>query len=109
MISAVFDACVLYSAALRDFLLHLAEDEWIEPYWSNEIQEEWIRSLLRKRPKLRLENLVRTCWEMDRHFPNGLVRGHESITPTLTLPDPNDGHVLAVAIYVKAEYIRPVL
>ena len=42
---------------------------------------------------------------MDVRFPNGLVGGYESITPTLTLPDPNDRHVLAVAIHVKAEYI----
>jgi hypothetical protein len=42
---------------------------------------------------------------MDRHFPDSLVRGYEFTTPTLTLPDPHDRHVLAVAIHAKAEYI----
>ena len=42
---------------------------------------------------------------MDFHFPHALVQGYESITSVLQLPDPNDRHVLAVAIHVKAEYI----
>ena len=105
MISAVLDACVLYSAAMRDFLLSLAEDRLFEPFWSEEIQNEWTRNLLQKRSKLMSEKLERTCRKMDFHFPNGLVRGYKSITPTLTLPDPKDRHVLAVAIHAKAEYI----
>ena len=28
----------------------------------------------------------------------GLVRGYESITPTLTLPDPKDRHVLTLSV-----------
>ena len=105
MISAVLDACVLFSASLRDILLRLAEDKLVDPFWSAEIRDEWIRSLLRKRPKLKREKLERTCREMDSFFPGSLVDGYESITPTLTLPDLNDRHVLAVAIRAKAEYI----
>ena len=105
MINAVFDACVLYSASLRDFLLRLADAGLVNPLWSKEIQNEWTCNLLQKQPELTQEKLGRTCREMDRHFPNGLARGYESITPTLTLPDPKDRHVLAVAIHAKAEYI----
>ena len=105
MISAVFDACVLYSASLRDFLLRLALADLFSPYWSEEIHKEWIQSLLRNRPDLKRENLERTRRAMDSHFPNSLVYGHESIVPTLQLPDPKDRHVLAVAIFTKAEYI----
>ena len=101
MISTVFDACVLYPAPLRDFLLHLAEDELIDSYWSEEIREEWIRSLLRNRPDLKRENLERTCREMDFHFPDSLVQGYESIIPKFTLPDPDDRHVLAATILAK--------
>ena len=104
MNSAVLDACVLYSASLRDCLLHLADVGLFEPHWSEEIQNEWTYHLLQNRPKLR-ERLERTCREMDRHFPDGLVRGYESITSTLTLPDPKDRHVLAAAIYARAECI----
>jgi predicted nucleic acid-binding protein len=107
MISAVFDACVLYSAALRDFLLRLAESEniLVRPHWSDEIQDEWTCSLLRNRSDVKRENLERTRREMDFNFPNGRVRGYESIIPTLWLPDEKDKHVLAVAIHAKAEYI----
>ena len=105
MISAVLDACVIYPASLRDLLLCLAEDELYASFWSQEIQNEWIRSLLRNQSGLKLKSLERTCREMDFHFPNGLVRGYESITPRLKLPDPDDRHVLAVAIHKQVEYI----
>jgi predicted nucleic acid-binding protein len=107
MISVVFDACVLYSAALRDFLLRFAEGEniLVRPHWSDEIQNEWTRSLLENRPDLKRENLERTRREMDFNFPKGCVRGYKSIIPTLWLPDEKDRHVLAVAIHAKVEYI----
>ena len=105
MIKAIYDACVLYSAPLRNLLLRLADAKQVEPFWSEEIHDEWIRSLLRNRPDLIRDNLERTRRKMDSHFSDALVRGYESIIPTLTLPDPNDRHVLAVAIHVKAEYI----
>ncbi|MCL2306387.1 MAG: PIN domain-containing protein, partial [Planctomycetaceae bacterium] len=95
----------LFSASLRDFLLHLATKKLVVPFWSEEIQSEWVRSLLEKRPNLKRENLERTCRNMNIHFPFGLVRGYEPIIPTLTLPDPDDRHVLAVAIHASANYI----
>jgi predicted nucleic acid-binding protein len=105
MISAVLDACVLFCAPLRGLLLELATAEMFAPFWSQEIQDEWTRSLLLKRSDLKRETLKEIRRRMDFHFPYGLVRGYEHITPTLKLPDPNDTHVLAVAIYAKAEYI----
>ena len=105
MNKAVYDACILYSASLRDFLLRLAEDDLVFPLWSNEIQNEWIRSLLQNRPKMNPKNLERTLREMDFHFPASLIQGYEPIIPKLTLPDPKDRHVLAVAVHAKAEFI----
>ena len=105
MIKVVFDACVLYSVLLRGFLLSLASRKLVEPFWSQKIQDEWVCSLLQNRPDLERENLERTCRRMDIHFPNGLVRGYEAIAPTLSLPDPDDKHVLALAIHTEAEYI----
>ena len=93
-----------YPAALRDFLLSLAAPEFLSPFWSDEIRNEWIRSLLRKQPNLK-DRIERTCREMDFHFPDSLVRGYEPIIPTLQLPDPKDRHVLAAAIHTKAKYI----
>ena len=42
---------------------------------------------------------------MDLRFPDSLISGHEPIIPTLSLPDQNDRHVLAVAIHAKARHI----
>jgi len=103
--AAVFDACVLYSASLRDFLLWLGYAGLVRPFWSEEIRDEWIDNLLRKRSDLTRDKLERTYQKMNLHIPDGLIRGYESIMPTLTLPDPKDRHVLAVAIQAKAEYI----
>jgi len=105
MIKAVLDACVLYSAPLRGLLLSLASAGLMEPFWTIEIQNEWTRSLLRNRPDLNRQNIERTCRRMDIHFPRGLIRGYESLISALTLPDPDDRHVLAVAIHTKADYI----
>jgi predicted nucleic acid-binding protein len=103
--SAVFDACVLYSAPLRDFLLWLGYAGLVRPIWSEEIRSEWINSLLLNRPDLQREKLERTCREMDFHFPDAFINGFKSIVPTLRLPDPKDRHVLAVAVHAEAEYI----
>lgn len=105
MIEAVYDANVLYSASLRDFLLRLGTSRLVRPYWSTQIQNEWIRNLSQNRPDLLPERLERTCREMDRHFPNSRVEGFEYLIPTLQLPDPNDRHVLAVAIHAKVPLI----
>ena len=52
-----------------------------------------------------MESLERTRRNMHTRFPNSLVQGYEAIIPTLLLPDPNDRHVLAVAIHARAECI----
>ena len=104
-IRAVYDACVIYPASLRDLLLCLAEERLVAPFWSKEIQDEWTRSLLRDRLDLKRERLERTCEEMNLNFPDSLVHGYEFLTTTLELPDRNDCHVLAAAVYVEADYI----
>jgi predicted nucleic acid-binding protein len=105
MIDVVYDANVLFSASLRDLLLNIARVRFVRPHWSDEIHEEWIRSLLRKRPDLSRESLERTRLRMNTKFKNSLTKGYEFIIPTLTLPDPNDRHVLAVAIHTQSSWI----
>jgi predicted nucleic acid-binding protein len=105
MTKAVLDACVLYSASLRDFLLRIAKGGLFTPFWSEEIQDEWTRSLLRNRSDAKREKLERTRRKMDSSFPNGCVYGYEYVIPTLWLPDAKDRHVLAVAIHAESQYI----
>jgi hypothetical protein len=42
---------------------------------------------------------------MARAFPEASVAGHEALIPGLTLPDPDDRHVLAAAIRCGAQHI----
>ena len=105
MIRAVFDACVLFPPSLRDLLLNLAWAKLVQPYWSEEIHDEWMRSVLQNRPGVPSESLERTRRMMDAKFPRSLISGHAELVPNLELPDPNDRHVLALAIHTKSPLI----
>jgi hypothetical protein len=104
-IAAVLDACVLYPARLRDLLLSLAAADLFRPIWSDMIHEEWITNVLTNRPDLTRRQLDTTRDRMNQAFPDALVRGFEPIIPTLTLPDSDDRHILACAIYARADLI----
>ena len=105
MIDVVYDACVLYSASLRDLLLHIARVNLVRPHWSNEIHEEWIGSLVRNRSNLNRDSLERTRRRMDTKFKNSLTKGYEFLLSKFTLPDPKDRHVLAVAVQTQSPWI----
>ena len=94
----VYDACVLYPAALRDTLVSVAVEELCLARWTDEIQE-WIANLLHDRPDLKRVQLDRTRRLMDEAVPYGLIRGYERISDALELPDAKDRHVLAAAIW----------
>jgi predicted nucleic acid-binding protein len=102
---AFLDASVLYSAPLRDLLMHLAARDLFQARWSDRVQEEWIAALLRNRRDLTQEQLARTRRLMDENINDALVSGYEHIIDQLTLPDPNDRHVLAAAIHGGANII----
>lgn len=101
----VLDACVLYSAPLRDFLLHVALQGVIEPVWSSEILDEFTRNLLENRPDLSAERLSRTCMLMNQYFPASCVDAYHHRMAGITLPDPGDHHVLALAVEANASTI----
>jgi len=58
--TAVYDACVLYPAPLRDFLMWLALSGRFRAKWTMEIHNEWKRNLLKNRPDLTTGQLNRT-------------------------------------------------
>jgi hypothetical protein len=51
--TAVFDACVLYPAPLRDLLISLAVAGLFRARWTDRIHDEWIGNLLNKRKDLK--------------------------------------------------------
>lgn len=105
MIKVVYDACVLYSAPLRDLLMQLALADIFYARWTDRIHDEWVRNLLANRPDLSPERLARTRRMMNEHVIDSLVEDYESLIETLELPDPDDRHVLAAAIRAEASFI----
>jgi predicted nucleic acid-binding protein len=103
--TALFDACVLYPAPLRDFLMHLAITDLFRAKWTDEIHDEWIRNVLKNRPDLTMERLHRTRDLMNSNVRDCLVLGYKDLIPSLNLPDANDRHVLAAAICAGADVI----
>jgi hypothetical protein len=103
--TAVYDACVLYPAPLRDFLMWLGLSGRFRARWSAQIHDEWKRNVLKNRQDLTAEQLNRTSDLMDRAIPDALVTGYEPLIAGLTLPDPDDRHVLAAAIRCHASVI----
>jgi predicted nucleic acid-binding protein len=101
----VYDACVLYPAPLRDLLMHLAWARLVRARWTEAIHDEWIRNLLADRPDLSRAQLERTRALMERAVPEASVTGYERRIPTLSLPDPDDRHVLAAALEAGAAAI----
>ncbi len=102
---AVLDACVLYPAPLRDLFMHLQISGLFQAKWSDAIHDEWIRNVLRNRPDLTSKQLARTRMLMNAHTLDCLTTGYEPWIDKITLPDPQDRHVLALAIHTKANVI----
>src|SRR5579885_2309451 len=105
---AVYDACVLYPSFLRDFLVRLAihgrHQGVLRAKWTGRIHREWIRAVLR-RPGIPRAALRRSRLLMDRHVLGCRVHGYQRWERRLTLPDPNDRHVLAAALACVADAI----
>ena len=103
--TALLDANVLYPAPLRDLFLQLAVTDLFKTKWSADIHREWIEALLRNEPRRDRLALERTRDLMDKATRDSLIAGYESLIPALSLPDPNDRHVLAAAIVGHCDVI----
>lgn len=103
--TVLFDANVLYPAPMRDALMQLAVTDLFKAKWTAYIHREWIDALLRNEPHRDRAALERNRDLMDRATRDCLVTGYEALVPTLTLPDPDDRHVLATAIVGRCDAI----
>lgn len=103
--TALYDASVLYPAPLRDLLMQLALTDLFRAKWTDRIHDEWTRNVLKDRPDLTKERIERTRRLMDVNVRDCLVTDYEALIPALTLPDPDDRHVLAAAIRGRADVI----
>jgi len=97
--SAMLDACVLYPAPVADALISLHVAGLYTARWTERIDREWIRGVLRARPDLEgkldsRRDAMRQAvldWEVSTSSYEPLMEG-------LSLPDKDDVHVLAAAI-----------
>jgi hypothetical protein len=96
------DACVLVPTVMRGMLLGAAAAGGFAPVWSARILEEWARAT-RRLPEgaeaaARAEIArLRVAW------PAAQVTVPEELVAGLSLPDPDDRHVLGAAITGGAE------
>lgn len=104
---AFLDASVLYPAPVRDLLLELAVSDLYRAQWSNAVHDEWIEALLRARSDLTRERLERTRALMNAHVRDALITGFDDLIEILTLPDPDDRHVLAAVKTVRLRLRHP--
>jgi predicted nucleic acid-binding protein len=103
--TALLDANVLYPSLVRDLLLSLAEEHLYRPKWSKQIEEEWIRNLLTDRPDLNPEKIEHIAITMNLAFEDAIVSDYEPLIASLSLPDPDDRHILAAAIASRSDVI----
>jgi hypothetical protein len=99
------DACVLYPAPLRSLLMYLALTDLFGAKWTDAVHEEWMRSVQRDYPDISRAKAERVRDLMNADVRDCLVTDYDDLIPALTLPDPDDRHVLAAAIRAGADVI----
>ncbi|RCW46870.1 putative nucleic acid-binding protein [Halopolyspora algeriensis] len=101
----LYDANVLYPSVLRDLLIRVAQAGMVQAKWTHQILDEMFRNLRINRPDLEDKALQRTRELMLAAVRDCLVTGYEPLIDAVTLPDPDDEHVLAAAIKARAQLI----
>jgi predicted nucleic acid-binding protein len=99
---ACLDACVLFPSVMREMLLEAAAEGAFEPVWSERILEEWARAT-RRLPD-GAEAIARAAIAtMRRRWPSSEIETPPELAEAISLPDADDGHVVASAIWAGAD------
>ena len=101
----VYDANALYGNAQRDLLIRIAQSGLVQAKWTDQILDEMLGNLGKKRPDIPPEKLGILRDLMNKAVRDCLVTGYEPLIESLRLPDPDDRHVLAAAIRSGAQVI----
>jgi predicted nucleic acid-binding protein len=102
--TAILDANVLYKSRLRSLLMELAMSGLFRARWTEDIHREWMTNVS-KNVGIEISKLEKTRRDMDRAVPDSIITGYEPLISALSLPDPDDRHVLAAAIRGAASAI----
>lgn len=98
----LLDACVLYPTLLRQLLIGTAKLGLYTPLWSRRILDEWRHAAARSGPV----EAALTEGEIARlstAFPDACAEVSGETADGLSLPDPDDVHVLAAALAGRAD------
>jgi predicted nucleic acid-binding protein len=93
--AAVLDACVLVPVSLADTLLRIAEQELYRPLWSERILAEAQEAIAEIRPGT---DTAKRFAAMRGAFSDAMITGWEEREVGISLPDPDDRHVVAAAV-----------
>lgn len=98
----LIDACVLFPTVLRELVIGWAGTDAFEPLWSERLLEEWRRAAARHSER---DEVIATgeIALLKARFPDALVPADPGLEDRLSLPDPDDVHVLASAITGQAD------
>lgn len=76
-LTVIYDACVLYPAPLRSFLMYLAMTNLYRARWSDDIHEEWMRNAVKDYPNFP-RNKAETIRDlMNKHVLDCLVTDYQ--------------------------------
>lgn len=73
--------------------------------WTDRVLDEALASVTKRNPDISVEKMTRLRELIIAAVPDCIVRGHETLIEGLQLRDPDDRHVLAVAIKAGAQVI----
>ena len=97
----LLDANVLFPTVLREILIGVAASGAYAPLWSARILEEWARAT--RRLPAGAEGVARAeIARLRADWPGAEVAAPAALVAEITLPDPDDAHVLAAAIAGRA-------
>ena len=103
---AVLDACAIVPIIGADTLLRFAEVGLYTPLWSKRILFETVYALERIHPDMQASGVAhRRVMLMNKAFTDASVETPQELIESLSLPDPDDRHVLATAIEGDASFI----
>lgn len=86
--TALYDANVLHPPGLRDLLMRLGQTGLYRARWSDQILDEVVTSILRRRPDLDPARLARTRRLMCDAVADCLVTGYEPLIEGSAFPIP---------------------
>lgn len=106
MFAVFVDTCVLLPIVKAEIILRCAEKGLYSIKWSDRVLDELHCVLLEVVPSMTEEKANKRIQAMNEAFPYAKVTGWEGVLPKfIDLPDENDAHVAAAALYAKADVI----